>query len=1049
MRTSLSIRARLIILVLIVALPLLTLGLYSVLIDVDSEILLAQQSSLALAQATAAGITQFVEDARFHLSAYSDRPFSRSRAKVFAGPVWTEFVRMYRQYDDLFVVDSSGKTLWDVKGFLGDRMPAGSSKTFLHKSAASRSMTASSPFVDQSDGQWACVLAYPRLDENQESIGTVCLLVHLSRFQDLLNGVMMPAAAVTTILDSHGIVIARSNNHKGWRGTDLGGTAIGDSVLRAEEGYFESTDSDGLKTLSGFATVKSTAWRVYVTLPKSVALDSLNHRVMREMFFGFLVTLLVSGLAYFIIRAIRRPVGQLSRVADRIAAGDYAARAEEGGPVEIAAVSLTVNRMLDMRSAFIEQLRESEERFRTLVESMDDIVYTLDCEQRHTAVYGRWLKKYGYPAEHFLGKTARDLFGPKDAEVHERENKLALDGKPVVYEWSWQTPTGALSFHTSVSPLQDANGNIRGIVGVGRDITERKQAEERIRKSEHNLAEAERIGNTGSWDYDVASDTASWSANMFRIFDVDPAMPTELIFKHFVEHLVHPDDRAHILSIFRDALGGKRPYDLEYRIVKGDGSIRNVHALAETLHDDNGKATRMIGRVEDITERKRVAEERRRDEETIRSQLDEITFYYDNVPVGLAVLDTDLRFLRINSRLADINGVPADMHVGKTVEEIVPTLAAQARTRASEILRTGKPFTDVEFNGQTAAQPGVIRNWLENWHPLEGHDSKISGFVVTVQDITERKQAEEARREAELLLRAVLDNAPITIFATDSHCVFTLSEGKALERVGLKSGENVGVSALDLFGSYPFVEETGEVILGKDVIHRALGGESMGAVSTLRGVHFDNRIGPMRDAEGAIVGIVGIAIDITERQKAEDALKKERALLSTIIDTIPDEICLKDTDSRYILANRASVSVLGAKSLAEIIGRTDLDYVRTELALRHLAEEKAILESREPVINRERVRLDPKTGEMIKCDLSTKFPIMDQDGNAIGLLVINRDITERKSGEEQLRKSEAQLRALAAHVQDIREEERSIMAREIHDELGQALTGLKMDVSFL
>ena len=158
-------------------------------------------------------------------------------------------------------------------------------------------------------------------------------------------------------------------------------------------------------------------------------------------------------------------------------------------------------------------------------------------------------------------------------------------------------------------PLRDESGTILKWFGTCTDIEEITMAAEKLRRSEHNLAEAERIGVTGSWDYDVASDTASWSENMFRIFDVDPAMPTELVFAYFVENLVHPADRPHVLSVFQDALAGKHPYDLEYRVVKKDGSIRDIHAVAETTRDEHGHALRMVGRVEDITERKAADEE--------------------------------------------------------------------------------------------------------------------------------------------------------------------------------------------------------------------------------------------------------------------------------------------------------------------------------------------------------------------------------------------------------------------------------------------------------
>lgn len=127
-----------------------------------------------------------------------------------------------------------------------------------------------------------------------------------------------------------------------------------------------------------------------------------------------------------------------------------------------------------------EALKESEERFRTMVNSMEEIIFTLDTEMRHTGVYGPWVEKFGYTPEYFLGKTARDIFGPEEAWTHEEANRKALSGEFVIYEWQAAQDSGVNHFQTSLSPIRDVDNTVIGIVGIGRDITNQKKVEQEL-----------------------------------------------------------------------------------------------------------------------------------------------------------------------------------------------------------------------------------------------------------------------------------------------------------------------------------------------------------------------------------------------------------------------------------------------------------------------------------------------------------------------------------------------------------------------------------------
>jgi PAS domain S-box-containing protein len=143
-------------------------------------------------------------------------------------------------------------------------------------------------------------------------------------------------------------------------------------------------------------------------------------------------------------------------------------------------------------------------------------------------------------------------------------------------------------------------------------------------------------------------------------------------------------------------------------------------------------------------------------EANLNQQFAEIEAIYNTAPIGLAVLDRDLRFIRLNSKLAEINGLTVEEHLGRTIHEIVPDLVDEAEPLFRRVLTTGEPLLNLEISGETRAQPGVKRTWIENWFPLRDSTGQVIGINVVVQEITSRKQSESKLSESEERLRMAL-----------------------------------------------------------------------------------------------------------------------------------------------------------------------------------------------------------------------------------------------------------------------------------------------------
>ena len=149
----------------------------------------------------------------------------------------------------------------------------------------------------------------------------------------------------------------------------------------------------------------------------------------------------------------------------------------------------------------------------------------------------------------------------------------------------------------------------------------------------------------------------------------------------------------------------------------------------------------------DISERLRAAEALRESERQVRDRLAEIETIYDAAPIGLCALDTDLRFVRLNRRFAEINGVSVEEHLGRTPNEVVPDLGNQAEAAMRTVLETGQPLISLEVSGVTPAQPGVVRYWNEGWAPLRDGTGTITGISIAAIETTEQRRTEQALRE--------------------------------------------------------------------------------------------------------------------------------------------------------------------------------------------------------------------------------------------------------------------------------------------------------------
>ena len=404
----------------------------------------------------------------------------------------------------------------------------------------------------------------------------------------------------------------------------------------------------------------------------------------------------------------------------------------------------------------------------------------------------------------------------------------------------------------------------------------------------------------------------------------------------------------------------------------------------------------------------RYAIERKRAEEALAKSEARYRSLVETAGAGIATIDLDGNLVFVNQALCNMAGYTEEELLGKPFASFLHPDDVERAARLflnafqDPVGRVELEFRAIHKDGHTIycySTPTIL--WQQG---------EIARFNAIIQDITARKQAEEALRESEERYRTLFETAPVIIYAISTDGRFT-ALNPAFEKV-------TGWSRDEWLGR-PFAEiiHPDDLAFAAQQFQRVLQGAGEGAYSEMRilskagAVLTMEIVGIQQVMDGRVVGTSGFARDITERKRAEEVLARERNLLRTLIDNVPYSIYVKDTESRFVMGNLEVTRHLGAAAPEEIIGKNDFDFFPKDLAKQYYADEQQVLRSGQPLINREEIVEDQTTGKRL-WNLATKVPLRNSEGNSMGLVGIGRVITVRKRAEEMIQRRSEELAAL-------------------------------------
>ncbi|HEY8876394.1 MAG TPA: PAS domain S-box protein [Roseateles sp.] len=387
----------------------------------------------------------------------------------------------------------------------------------------------------------------------------------------------------------------------------------------------------------------------------------------------------------------------------------------------------------------------------------------------------------------------------------------------------------------------------------------------------------------------------------------------------------------------------------------------------------------------------------------------ELESIYQTAPIGLAVLDTDLRFLRVNERLAEMNGLLVEDHIGRSIGEILPDLAEQAEALLRRVLETGRAIRDLEVSGETPACPGVVRIWREQITPLRDEDGTITRLSVVAEEITDQRRAEETLRNSRQTLELAMDAARQAMWewniATDQ-LSFNGNWNQVLgygpeDVVNTRHGWLSLVMAADRDRADACMDAFlhGRA-LSYDCEYRMLHAGGGWVWIAVQGKVVE------RDEEGRPLRMIGVAKDVTAERRDREELQQLAQLLQLAFDGI-----FVWTREKGIEFWNHGAELQYGYTAAEAYGRHPNDLLKTEFPCPE-AQKDGALEA-EGLWRGELSHLT-KGGRRI-----TVNAVMQRVGNdRERVLEMTHDITERKQTEQALQEVDArrtEFLAMLAH----------------------------------
>lgn len=721
------------------------------------------------------------------------------------------------------------------------------------------------------------------------------------------------------------------------------------------------------------------------------------------------------------------------------------------------------------------QLMASEEKYRTIIDNSNDLIWMLDINGNFTYINDQTTASTGIQLDEWKGKSFIPHIFEVDLPYIMDIFHRTLHGENCKYQLRLRRTENEIMYLSVTSSPIFVDGKIEGIINFARDITARKQIEAELERNRQELRtiydnapvmmcvidENTKI-QFGNKAFEQLSSTIDADINGQQVGNAIGCLNSFDSGCGLGKLCKNCKLRNAMANTLKTGLGNS---NIEHKtsVIRG-GELIEITLLASTALIDNGESKNLLLCLHDITEMKRA-------EENLKELGDSYFGLFNTVQHAIFIQNPDMSFMDLNQGAVDMCGYNKEFIIGKNPDII----AAKGLNNFQELnsyvqLASAGIPQQYEFWGKH--KDGTIFP-MEVW-TLKGKYFGKDVLITLANDISERKATEMVLKENESRLNIMFEFSPIAIWEEDfsevkNYIDSLKSEGiddlnvyfdlhpeaisRAIELIKVlainnKNNEIFGTTSTDeILNNIKHYFYANDLISGsfKDEIIALAQGQTSFECETqlltqqgeLKYLYLNLIVIP--GFENSLSKVLVSFVDITERKQAEDALQKSEMFLRTFIENTPFQIWARDTNNVGILENKKMVEHFGS-----ILGKTPENNIDDKKIVKLWKSNNTRVFGGE-VIDEETVYNVDGINHIYQQII---FPIFNNK-NIIGIAGFNIDITERKRAEEALRNSQEQLKNFSAHLQTIREEEKIALAREIHDDLGQILVALKIDMGML